>query len=696
MQVAEDLKQRGNTCFANGDVNGAEAAYLQAIKVLTNRQEHQQEQEQEKEQQEYKEKVSSIDNATRQLLATLYSNLSNVYHAQGSYEKSWEAARKATDCESTFAKAWLRYIHARRLSGYPFEAFVTLLRYFRPLLRNQNMSSSSVLNLGDISEEVEVPLFRDLGLSNVSSYIELQDYKGGVGIVARRAIKPNEVILVEKRFETSFVDADLSSQGDLTTQKIVEYFAKKIYPHQRDHSQEWERFKKEFKGCWPRCPEDISNETREEMIHALRVQFPDIDESDFEDLFSFAVMCRYNCFHSGFFRACALANHSCLANAAMKFNPQDNTVTLIAVRPINPGDFINVKYFNDAHFLMGVGKRREHLRSWLFWCACERCCMDNNSDAKEEYVQCSNCQKYTHLPLVSATISINEKDPLLLSEKPCNNCGEIQTWSPERQMMVSRLVLSFSKITTSMRYQEVAEWLLVKLRQVAEFHVHHVHWLYRVLFYFFCVPVTSIVNKTFETFTKLGWQTSQIEDLLREYGIRPLYMQAVYDSTNKTLSQERKERKQGQDTDRTLSTHNTSDNNNNNIALNTTVTDRATDKLSPEEVEGVVAVNDIGAAGGDVLYILCVLWRLISPFYPPYEGWALHRAICQLVLFAHTRPNEMAAMPAAEAAGLLRLHGRYLGAAEISMWMHAYNMHKPTAQRKGLLTSKQIKKAFQP
>ncbi|ORC84587.1 uncharacterized protein TM35_000431550 [Trypanosoma theileri] len=676
MEVAKDLKQKGNTCFANGDVNGAEAAYLHCIKVLTNNQQQKKE----------KEEMDSIpsDDATRQLLATLYSNLSNVYHVQGSYDKSWEAAQKATNCDSTFTKAWLRYMQARRLAGYPFEAFVTLLRYFRPLIRRHNSSSTSALNLGDISEEVEEPLYRDLGLSNVSPHIELQDYKGGVGIVAHRAIKPNEVILVEKRFETSFVDPSLNTQGDLTTQKIVEYFARKIYPHQRDHSQEWERFKKEFKGCWPRCPEDISNETREEMIHALRVQFPDMNESDFEDLFSFAVMCRYNCFHSGFFRACALANHSCLANAAMKFNPQLNTVTLIAVRPINPGDFVNVKYFSDAHFLMGVGKRREYLRSWLFWCACERCCRDNDNEAKEEYVQCTNCQKYTHLPLVSDPKTINDNDAFLLNEKPCIHCGEIQTWPSEKKLRVSHSLLSFNEVTSNIKFPEVAEWLLVKLREISEFHVHHVHWLYRVLFYFFCVPVTSIVNETFETFTKLGWNSSHIEDLLRDYGIRELYMQSISNSTNKSFIQE----KERQDTDYTLSTRNTYGNtidNDINIALNTTGTDGASDKLTPEEVRG-----------GDILYVLCVLWQLISPFYPEYEGWALHRAICQLVLFAHTHPNEERALPAAEAMALLRYHGKYLGPAEISTWIHAYNMHKPTGQRKGLLTSKQIKKAFQP
>ncbi|KEG11479.1 hypothetical protein DQ04_02581070 [Trypanosoma grayi] len=639
MQLAEELKRKGNTSFADGDVEGAVTAYLQAIEVITR---------------EEKDDSGAFIDGARELLAVLHSNLSNVYLIQGRYDNSWEAAQESTRHDPSFAKAWLRYVHARRLAGYPFEAFVALLRYLRPLLRRQAMSSSSVAEIR--VSEVEAPLCRDLGLSDVSSHIELQDYKGGVGIVARKMIKPNDVILVEKRFETSFAEMDLGTQADLTTVKIVTYFAKKIFPEQQTRSEKWMRYNKEFKGCWPRSLEDITSEARGEIAHALRVHFPEMNDKDFEELLSFAVMCRYNCFHSGFFRACALANHSCHANAAMKFCPESETVTLIAVRTIEAGEFVNVKYLSDAHFLMGLGRRRECLRSWLFWCECDRCCSDSKSTATQEQVQCRECQHYTHLPLPSSDTDTGEEDPLTPQEKPCTHCGAIVTWSPESRAAVTRLMLAFGQVSMCAPCQQLTSWLVANLRQIAELHVHPDHWMYRVLLYFFCVPMTSIVNKNFELFSKVGWQESQVELLLRDFGVRRTYADAI--TSSRTIG--------GRDGD------------------------------GEDRGAGGESAMEENMGGGDVLYALSVLWRLISPFYPEYEGWALHRAICQLVLFSHIHPSETLAMSASHVLLLLRRHGKYIGDADASLWLQAYNQHKPTGHRKGLLNAKQLKGAFRP
>ncbi|RNF26511.1 uncharacterized protein Tco025E_01216 [Trypanosoma conorhini] len=659
MQVAEVLKQKGNACFNSGDVDGAAAAYQEAIDFLSPKQRPEG-------QAGEKGTTNAIMGDADKLLALLYSNLSNVYHIKGKHDDSWQAAEQATLHDPTFTKAWLRYIQGRQMAGYPFEAFVTLLQRLRPLLRRPASSTTPKHSAGDVAA-VGASLYEDLGLSKVLSHIELGEYEGGVGIVARKAVKPNDVILVEKRFETSFAELDLGEQSDLTTMRIVAYFAKKMYPHQRANSETWVRFNKQFKGCWPRSPGDMSADVRSELSHALRKQLPAMDDDAFESLFALAVMCRYNCFHSGFFRACALANHSCLANAAMKYNPEDETVTLIAVRPISAGEFVNVKYLSDAHFLMGVGKRREYLRSWLFWCKCDRCSADNESSATQEQLQCRQCHGWTHLPLTTDGAAKKDQDPVLPHEKPCMHCGATVAWSPESRAIVSQLIVSFSSVTGNMTYDSLMMWLLEGARQIAVLRVHPDNWLYRVLLYFFCVPMTSIVNGAFEQFSAKGWHSPQVEMLMRDAGFRRLYTEVINGGT--------KAEDGSQQTGESVSA---------GVACGGNVGSAGVAEPAAEVVRG-----------GDVLYALCVLWRLISSFYPPYEGWSLHRSICRLVLFSHTNPNEAAALHETHALVLLRRHGRYLDDADASVWLHAYNRFKPTPHRKGMLSVKQAKAAFQ-
>ncbi|ESL06300.1 hypothetical protein TRSC58_06028 [Trypanosoma rangeli SC58] len=452
MQVAEALRQKGNTCFSSGDIDAAAAAYQEAIDLLSPKQKLDGEAE------ERGTRPLTVDGAEG-LLAILYSNLSNVHHIKGKHDASLEAARQATLYDPSFTKAWLRYIQGLRMAGYPFEAFVTLLHRLRPLLRC-GASSTALKHGKDDVAVVGAPLYEDLGLSKVLPHIELDEYEGGLGLVARKAVEPNEVILVEKRFEPFFARLDLGAQSNLTTTRIVAYFATKMHPHQRSNTETWVRLNKQFKGCWPRSPEDMLPDVRSELSHALRGELPAMDDDAFESLFALAVMCRYNCFYSGFFRACALANHSCLANAAMKYNPEDETVTLIAVRSISAGEFVNVKYLSDAHFLMGVGKRRECLRSWLFWCKCDRCSTDNESFATQEQIQCGQCHGWTHLPLTTECAVTRDRDPLLPQEKPCIHCGTIVAWSLESRAIVSRLMASFATVSKQTTYDSLMAWLL--------------------------------------------------------------------------------------------------------------------------------------------------------------------------------------------------------------------------------------------
>lgn len=652
MQLAQKLKEEGNACFCSGDVDGAAVVYRQAIDLLTQtkgNQKEEEEEEVERERDETKDKLHTMTDDVRGLLAVLYSNLSNVFHVQGRHDDSWRAAEQATFYNPFFPKAWLRYVHNRRLAGYPFEAFVALLRYLRPLLRSPASASTPAILASDITAE-EISLCGDLGLSRVLSHIELEEYEGGVGIVARKAIKPDEVILVEKRFDTFLGELDLGAQNDLTTMKMVSYFAHKIFLHQRDLSEEWVHVKKQFKGCWPRRSEDISDHTRSKLTHTLRAQFPDMSDADFEELFAFSLMCRSNCFRNGFFRACALANHSCYANAAMKFNPKDGTVTLIAVRFIDAGEFINVKYISDAQFVMGVGNRREYLYSWIFWCVCDRCRMDNESSATQEQIECRRCGKYTHLPLTNERAELEEKDPLLAREKPCTHCGEIVTWSPESRTVVLQLMESFMSVTTYSTYDQIIAWLLHCLRQIMELRVHPDHWLYRGLFYYFCISMKSILDEAFAQFSSMGCSSPLVRTLLRDVGVRRLYEKLTCRAAGP----------------------------------------RAGSDDGEEEEEGE------GAGGGDVLYVLRVLWRLISPFYPENEAWAVHRAICHLVLFSHTAESGPAALSDSQALDLLRRHGRWIGGADASLWMHAYNRFRQNTRRNGLLSMKQIKNALQP
>ncbi|CBH17461.1 hypothetical protein, conserved [Trypanosoma brucei gambiense DAL972] len=648
MQLAEELKQKGNACFASGDVDGAVAAYQHAINCLTN---------DAIPDDRSGEQLDTTSEVGR-MLAVLYSNLSNAYLSQHDYTGSWETAEEATRYDPIFVKAWVRYIHARRLDGYPFEAFVALLRRLRPLLRREAATSG-----GKTSEDVEaslsLPLYEVLGLSGVLPHIELHDFENGIGIVALQPIKPNEVILVEKRFETSFAEVQLNFRKNLTTTRIVSSFAQKVFAHQQRCSEEWKRFKKEFKGCWPRSPEDVPDDVRREISGTLRPELPPMEDRDFEELFLASTMCRYNCFHTGFFRACALANHSCMANAAMKLNSRGDSVTLIAVRPIAAGEFINVKYLSDAQFLMGVGKRREYLRSWLFWCDCSRCLSDRNGSSVSEHVQCGHCYRYTCVPLRGDGAESKEVDPLLSEVVSCSHCGLDCSWSPESCDGVERIIDSLKEATSCPSYYELQKWFLVNVRKVKELRVHPEHWLYRMLLYYFCFVVTPYIDDAFVGYQRVGWGAPNVGMLLLNFGFFSEY----------SLPSEGD-----------CGTVRCNDPNTGNVTNNGS---HDTDSI----MDGKVL--------GDTLYILCLLWRLIEPFYPPYEGWAVHRAICYMVLFAHTHPKGEMVLPGSLTLQLLSKHGKYIGRNELSTWVAAYSRHKLPDSQKGILSVRQIKKAVE-
>lgn len=308
-----------------------------------------------------------------------------------------------------------------------------------------------------------------------------------------------------------------------------------------------------------------------------------------EEIAHLALICRYNCFHSGFFRVCALANHSCDPNAAMKYVAAQRKVVMVAVKDIQPGEAITVKYFADLEYMMGVGKRRELLhKSWLFWCDCGRCAHDLGVDVADkavlthESVTCESCAKagrsggFVFLPTPGHEGHMD--DVKLPTSGTCPICKEVTTFQGgARAGDLSRMsqavegiitiVQSGADLETVMRAVSAA---LAVLRPI----VHQDHWSTRIILYCFCLYLHSAVSRAFEMVSK------RMVPLKEAAG--PLLAKMQID-----------------------------------VAADLTSNPAMT----------------MSNNGGDALVCVLDLWRRIEPFYPPSQGWAVHTIVCKLACF---------------------------------------------------------------
>ncbi|KAG5492973.1 hypothetical protein JKF63_01554 [Porcisia hertigi] len=651
------LKNEGNAHFASGNAGAAIESYKKGIHLIETHVSKQQQQHDTLE--KISAPLSTASDAVRALHVLLYSNMSNAYLSLGCFSDSWMAAAAATRIEPRAWKPWMRFIEARRRGGFPFDALVHSLRYLRPLLRvEREQRRMTAAEATATLSAIEDPLCDELGLLRLSPDIELVEYAGGVAMISRRRFQPKDVIFVEHKYtKINLEEGGMSAQSDLTMESIVCYFAERLRPEQAAATQRWLDFKKDFTGAWPRSDDDIDVDTLDTIGSSLRTRFPDVPENEFCELLRTALMCRYNCFHSGFFRTCALANHSCHANIAMKYSSVEETVKMIAVDTIEPGEFMNVKYLSDAHFLLGVGKRRELLRSWHFWCQCTRCQRDSQSMAISEFIECSACGAFSH----SALMGFNPaSDPMLPGREECRVCSAEMVWSAaQRDLLQNELMHTFTSSTSYYTSEELAGWMHTQLAKTEKLRLHPAHWVYRALFYFFAVALTVIVNNV-----SAGLSEPRITPLLMDKmmnlfeacGLQTYYLPRCAAARTKAGS--------------------------------------AIELAGLGVVDEVVCTSSKSGGGCEFLKSLIILWKMLVPFYPVNEMWSVNDAICKLVLLHLIYPTPAASLTPSMALQLLQRHGPYIGDVNGAKWLHIYSMHKTAFNAKEPLPLTKLKKAF--
>lgn len=664
MDVAESLKDKGNAAFVDGDSAAALDHYRAAIAVLDG---------------------GAVDPGTtasqpyKDLKRNLYSNLSNVHLALKEYGESCRTAAKALEIDPWFVKASLRYVKARMLDGYAFDAFVYALRHTRAAVRQQREENAAAAkDAAQALHELETQLSVSLGISKLSSGFELVGFEHGVDMISRKHFSPGDVIFAEEKYKTTFDEASINAISDdaanLSTESIVLRFAEHILAEQQANSKEWQSFKRDFVGAWPRSIEDVSPLALQHVSDFIRPTFPTLDTAAFEELLLVSLICRFNCFYTGFFRTCALANHSCNANIAMKYSPATQTVTMTAVKEIQPGELMNVKYLNDAYFLLGLCKRRQLLQAWLFWCRCPRCVDDNDAaTAVQEFVRCPKCAGYTHYPIPAPLCEWSSADPLVNANPPCPQCGEGVAWDEDKLQVF--YALPDCQLDNASA-QEAGAWLTGKLLTAHSLRLHPAHWIHRVLYYLFCLHLDSALQHHFGAIMRArsvsAAREEEVRDVLRAFGLRATYAPFLHPS-------------QAADT---AGLCNDSSNGERRNGGDNGVTHRPNAAYCPAGVVADTTLVRTSARtnGSDALRAVCILILLIKPFYPEMEMWALHRMICECVLLhmlyqRSLRLPEEDQLSQEQAVTLLQEHGPFLGEQAASRWLNCFSLLKTSISK---------------
>lgn len=612
MNESENLKNEGNLRFQQGDSEGAASAYEEGLQLLLS-----------------KGELSAPEKA---LAAILSSNLSQALFTLGDVQRSGDAAKAATELDPSSVKALFRYARALFAQGRYFAAFVTIHHQLK-----QRMQHMSIKERHDVAGDLFDKVAAAVGVSSLHDTFSLTPCGSGLTVQASSPCDVDTVLFVEAKLSHPRLDSTVrpGKDGLMSSEVLVLHFARQLYQLQREHrddpspASDWSAIQRLMEGSWPRRLEEIPPEQRQPAENLISSMFFEGSSSSEEcqALVHLSLLCRYNCFHSGFFRTCALVNHSCNPNAAMKYVQRTESVHMVAVRKIAQNDVIAVKYLSDADYLEGVGRRRELLYdSWLFWCDCSRCAGDIKETSLCEWKKCSHCDAYAHLPTPGYTATSKlSVDPLgLMSEKQCANCGGNNKWSAEE---IAILQTARQRVVSAQSHGNFDDiWrALVESQSEVSLLVHPEHWIHRVLLYYFCLPVTNFVGKMFHA----AQQASSLDDtvpLLRHFG-------ASRDDRN----------------------------------------------------------------GGDTLHSLRELWRRIEPFYPPNEGWAVHCAICRLVVLSLCLPLHPSSLSPEDASGILAFHGPLVGEQEQSTNWRFLQMHKPSEKSQQAIPPKHMKsvrKAF--
>ena len=620
MEKAESLKCAGNELFSQGKVDMAIVRYEQGIQEL--------------------DLVSSSDSSVVEpdklslLQSVLWSNLSQALFTAGRMPESALAAKRGAHYDPRNSKIVFRLVRALHAAGRSFEAFVNIILHLKPLVAT---AKELAVLLGGLQEQI----CDSIGISELAESFSLQLHGTGIGGIALNAIQSGKVLFVEKRLAFSRLDPSkaIAPPGVAVTNEVLfTNFAQQLEAIQSDKSSQgcadWKRISNEMAGSWPRRPEDIPINMQEESRRMLRALFgssssSSMSESDMYELLNLTLVCRYNCFHSGFFRACALVNHSCNPNAAMKFNPSVGAVTLVAVRDIKKGEALSVKYLDDADYMAGLGRRRELLyQSWLFQCDCDRCTADENQEtALCEYIRCPSCRDPSRFVYCPAPPSLS-KDLVVLVPAPCMacaGCGEVPKWTSQLLDDLNAFRVAHAW-TTQIRTLQELTISLVELRFRASQLVHPEHWAYRTLLYAFCLCAQGPIAQSYQLLVNRQWSIAECaREFIRSFG---------WSSS----------------------------------------TGNATDYFTSPSMQLT------GGAGGDMLQCVLDFIRRIEPFYPPQQAWALHVTICRLVLYNLLSPSASPnALQLEACVKMIQNHAKFIGPKESQSFQLVFD-----AQRKEL------------
>ncbi|XP_072026127.1 protein-lysine N-trimethyltransferase SMYD5-like [Amphiura filiformis] len=95
-----------------------------------------------------------------------------------------------------------------------------------------------------------------------------------------------------------------------------------------------------------------------------------------------------NCEGSGLYSLQSCCNHSCVANAEVRFNDGNSTLTVVALRDIEEGQEICINYLDECTRESSRHSRQKFLReNYLFECDCDKCkdqCDDPDETSSEE------------------------------------------------------------------------------------------------------------------------------------------------------------------------------------------------------------------------------------------------------------------------------------------------------------------------
>jgi hypothetical protein len=438
-----------------------------------------------------------VEGAT--LLATMNTNLANVLLVMKRFADAAAAAEAAVAVSTRFAlpaatreKPHFRLATALQKQGLSFPALIVALEHLHGVAG---------------TDELAAGVAAGVGLTKLSPAFGVAPSHGGYTAVARQAVDVGATLFVESQLK-----ADLRSEPEggasLDTVQLTCFFAEQIYALMsakggRAKKSPFTQLNAAFGGCWPRSDADIPAGTRADVEAPLRALAPALGDADVLLLMRLALRCRYNCFYAGFYRTCALINHSCRPNVAMKSAAAQRStaqqqlggggsISLLAVADVAAGAEINVKYLDDFHFMMGVLFRRAALQqSWLFICDCPRCTEDLDPGNAEEWLRCDfvdgggeQCGGFVHLPFAP-----NMDIEGAVAERVCGKCGKPNSFTAEKKAKIGTIVVRINNLFGNMGQIDLpgVHKTCVELRQHLAREAHLAHWLHRLVLYTFCM-----------------------------------------------------------------------------------------------------------------------------------------------------------------------------------------------------------------